>query len=147
SCQIIYDASSKSDGKPSQLTSLGWLGELHPKFRDNLGLRQPAFIFELSLDELKVLQQNPLFTEVPGTPVVLRDLTVDIGEHVEHTAVQSCIQSGGGAVLRQTELTKIYELDPGKTKSLTFRLQFQSPERTLTNDEVETSLAKIRKAL
>jgi phenylalanyl-tRNA synthetase beta chain len=51
--------------------------------------------------------------------------------------------------LEEVELFDIFEGDglPKGKKSLAFHLIFRAPDRTLTSEEVEKEVAKIRKAL
>jgi phenylalanyl-tRNA synthetase beta chain len=55
------------------------------------------------------------------------------------------IRQAGGPLLKKTALYDHFEgkkLEPGK-KSLTFALTFQSPDRTLTDEEVNPVFEKI----
>lgn len=147
SCQVAFDRSGgKAPPSAQTLQVLGWLGELHPAMRDSLKLKQTAFLFELNVDALKALRKTSTFKEIPSTPSVMRDLTVDVVDAVDHAAVQSCISSAGGGDLQEIELVSIYQPD-GEKKSLSFRLNFQNSEKTLTTEEVDKSLLKIRESL
>ena len=63
-----------------------------------------------------------------------------------HQPVLECIASSAGANLRHTELISIFTPDE-KRKSLSYRLTFQHPELTLTNEQVDSDLTKIRQSL
>ncbi|HEY9774182.1 MAG TPA: phenylalanine--tRNA ligase subunit beta [Planktothrix sp.] len=149
SCQIAYDNSSKKAKREegSQLQILGWLGQLHPALSESLRFKESAFIFELNdLDHLWGLRSSESFCGVPATPSVNRDLTVDVFDAVDHAAVHSCISSAAGADLTAVELVSIYQQPEGQ-KSLSFRLTFQNPEKTLTAEEVDSRLQKVRDSL
>jgi phenylalanyl-tRNA synthetase beta chain len=154
SAQIEFDhgASKKeknNNGKsePKAHTEhIGHLGQLHPGFSDAMGLKQPAFLFELSLDNLRSLRKANSFREIPTAPETSRDLTVDLDDRVDHAAVASCISASAGQILKQVELVSIYQPSEGK-RSLSYRLSFQDIQRTLTNEEVESSVTRIRESL
>ncbi|MFN8554716.1 MAG: phenylalanine--tRNA ligase subunit beta [Candidatus Obscuribacterales bacterium] len=125
---------------------IGYLGQVHPGFSDAMGLKQNAFVFELSLDGLRSLRKPNSFKEIPTAPETSRDLTVDLDEGVDHAAVASCISSSAGTILKHVELVSIYQPSEGK-RSLSYRLSFQDMQRTLTNEEVEASLTRVRDSL
>lgn len=129
-----------------QTEHIGHLGQVHPGFSDAMGLKQPAFVFELSLDSLRGLRKANSFKEIPSAPETSRDLTVDLDDRVDHAAVASCISASAGQILKQVELVSIYQPSAGK-RSLSYRLSFQDIQRTLTNEEVEASLTRIRESL
>ena len=54
--------------------------------------------------------------------------------------------ASAGQILKQVELVSIYQPSEGK-RSLSYRLSFQDIQRTLTNEEVEASLARVRDSL
>jgi phenylalanyl-tRNA synthetase beta chain len=129
-----------------QTEHIGHLGQVHPGFSDAMGLKQAAFVFELSLDSLRSLRKANSFKEIPSAPETSRDLTVDLDDRVDHAAVASCISASAGSILKQVELVSIYQPSEGK-RSLSYRLSFQDNQRTLTNEEVESSLTRVRESL
>ncbi|HEY9679593.1 MAG TPA: phenylalanine--tRNA ligase subunit beta [Drouetiella sp.] len=158
SAQIEFDRGSSRKEKPNnnngqqqqqhkgQTEHLGFIGQIHPGYADAVGLKQPAFVFELSIDALRTLRKAQSFKELPSAPETSRDLTVDLDDRVDHAAVASCISANAGAILKQIELVSIYQPSEGK-RSLSYRLSFQDVQRTLTNEEVESSLQRVRESL
>jgi phenylalanyl-tRNA synthetase beta chain len=128
------------------LQLLGWLGEIHPAMADKQGLGSPAYLFELDLDLLKPLRKVNTFKETANTPSVKRDLTVDVAEVVDYAVVHSCITADAGKNLQELELVSTFKPSEGQ-KSLSFRLRLQDPEKTLTNEEVDALLLRLRKTL
>ena len=126
--------------------TLGILGQLHPGLSDAMGLKHPAFVFELKMDVLQKLRKEKSFRELPNTPGAVRDLTVDVDEKYDHAVVESCISSSAGPILKDVELVSIYQPAPGQ-RSLSYRLSFQDTQRTLTTEEVAQSLSRIRDSL
>ena len=86
------------------------------------------------------------FAEIYTTPVVARDLTVDVGSNVEHASVAKCITTSAGELLKSVELVSVFALSEVQ-KSLSYRLIYQHKGTTLTADIVEQSLNKVRGVL
>lgn len=125
---------------------IGQIGQLHPAFADSVGLRQEAYVFEIKLEVLRALRKGKKFAEMPSTPAVVRDITADVKDEIAHAAVEACIYASAGVALESVTLVSVYQLGTGE-RSLSYRLSYQDMNRTLTNDEVDTSLAKVREAL
>jgi len=142
-CQVAYEKSGNSHGDP---LVLGWIAELHPALSESLRFKQPAYVFELNAEALVKLGKAHKFTGIASTPSLSRDLTVDVYESVDHAALHACIKAAAGSDLRSIDLVSIYLPSPDQ-KSLSFRLNFQNKERTLTNEEVESALGRVREAL
>lgn len=142
-CQVVFAKRGKGG---EQLQVLGWIGEMHPGLRETFRFKEPAYLFEINLDGLPRPAATHKFKDIPSNPAVSRDLTGIFYEAVDHSAVHSVIRSAAGANLRSLELVSIYQPQEGQ-KSLSFRFNFQSAEKTLTNEEVDTILNKVRQQL
>lgn len=143
------ESKTKKDKKPVEhpdLVILGLLGEVHPRYAADNGLRQNSYVFELDLDSLKEQRASVQFEEIPSTPTVVRDLTVDISHEVDHAAVHSCIVASAGKILKELELVSIFQLS-AEQKSLSYRLTFQSPGETLTSADADKTIERVRNTL
>jgi phenylalanyl-tRNA synthetase beta chain len=80
---------------------------------------------------------------------VLRDLAVVAAEDVPYQTVERTVKQAGGALLENVRLFDVYrgERIPEGTRSLALSLTFRSPERTLTDEEVDEIVARIVRAL
>jgi phenylalanyl-tRNA synthetase beta chain len=119
----------------------GWLGALHPAVARALGLEQAAYVFELSLD---LLEQGrlPAFREVSKFPAIRRDIAIVVEEAVTAAQVQACAASAAPELVRHIQLFDVYRgkgVDSGR-KSLALGLTLQASSRTLTDEEVTTTL-------
>ena len=86
---------------------------------------------------------------IPRYPVAQRDLAVVVASHVPEGDVAAAIRKSGGTLLREARLFDVYTgtgIPEGK-KSLAYTLTYQSPERTLTDQEVEAAQQVIVAAL
>ena len=145
-CQVALSAGKRRGKTEEQPKLIGWIGELHPAMRESLRFKQPAYLFEINLDAIRVKSKRSTFVEIPATPTVTRDLRWMCLRRWTMRAVQACIRDTAGKTLKNVALVSIYQPANGQ-KSLSFRLTFQSPEKTLTTEEVDGDLSKARAEL
>ena len=130
---------------------LGWLGELHPQVAAAWDLGGAVAGFEVDVDALVALSggEEPRYHDVTSFPAVLQDIAVGVPEEVSAAAAADTIRSAAGELLASVELFDVYSGDQvGEAKkSLAFRLRFQAPDRTLTDEEVAERRAAIEAAL
>jgi phenylalanyl-tRNA synthetase beta chain len=109
------------------------------------------YVGELDLDALASAQSMaPLtVTPLPRYPSIARDISIVIDETLPAETVRGTIRAAA-----PDTLVSIREFDryqgkgvPDGRVSLSLRLTFRSPERTLTDAEVETAMTKILSAL
>ncbi|MEA2482980.1 MAG: phenylalanyl-tRNA synthetase beta chain [Thermoleophilaceae bacterium] len=128
---------------------LGWIGELHPLVAREWDLDN-AVAFELDLDMVAELAPRPAqFAPVSAFPPVIQDIAVVVAEEVPAGDVEVAIAEGGGDLLTRVQLFDLYrgaQIGAGN-KSLAIRLEFQAPDRTLTDDEVSGLRALIEDRL
>jgi phenylalanyl-tRNA synthetase beta chain len=133
-----------SDGQP-----LGWLGELHPKWRQQWDLSHAPVVFELQLDSL-LNRTVPVATAVPRLQAVERDIAVVVKEEVSHQVLMNCIHSSHTqGLLQDAVLFDVYR--PAKEggsvavgeKSLAVRLTMQSTDATLTEAQIEQAVQAV----
>ncbi len=103
------------------------------------------FYFELSIDKIIPLISDPFYNPPPKYPANIRDLAFLCDETNEVPQMKTLITRVAGPVLEKVILFDYYKgpnLPPGK-KNLGFRLFFKAPDRTLTDDEVDSFVDKI----
>ena len=132
--------------------AIGFLGELHPKWRQSWELPVAPVLFELSLDA--VLQRAiASFEPVARHQAVQRDIAVMVAEHVSHAALMAAIWAGNsGKLLRDARLFDVYrpkanataDAAPGTAeKSLAVRLTLNSDDATLTDDQIDQAVQAV----
>jgi phenylalanyl-tRNA synthetase beta chain len=106
--------------------------------------------FELDLDSLfERVPDLPLYEDVITYPAVKQDLAFAVAEEVPAIVLVAAAQEAAGLELRSMQPFDVYrgeQVGPGR-KSIAFRVEFQSPERTLTDDEAAALREKIVEAL
>jgi phenylalanyl-tRNA synthetase beta chain len=125
---------------------LGWLGELSRNVLDASELHDQVCIAELRLPLLEQLfQPSRSFTPLPRFPAVSRDLNFVLPEHVSWAELSQTVQQHAGPLLAETAFAGLYRGKQIATdhKSCVITCRFQSPERTLTAEEVDESVRRI----
>jgi phenylalanyl-tRNA synthetase beta chain len=137
--------------------SIGFVGELHPKWRQAYDLAQAPVMFELEHDA--VLQRDvPAFTSVSKFHAVERDIAVLVKESVSHDALLGAVWAAPTAgTLRDAALFDIYRpkvsqdaaIAVGETgeKSMAVRLKLNSTDATLTDEQIEVTVQAILTSL
>lgn len=124
------------------LTDAGWLGELHP-----LVLEEGAWgAFELDLGRLAEAAREPVvYEDVIAFPAVKQDLAFVVDEDVAAADVVAAVREAAGPELSEIGVFDVYRGGqiPAGRKSLAIRVAFQSPERTLSDEDA----AAIRKRI
>ncbi len=142
---------------------LGTVGTLNSPstVSDKLGL--PISLFELNLNKLTAHAENqpPITTTDADTepaqyktinkyPPVYRDLSLILDTSVRNEEVQEIIERVGGKHVVDVDLFDEYNAasdsrstDPQPRKSLAFHIAYQSPEKTMTSEEVQKLHNKI----
>jgi len=126
-------------------TEAGWLGELHPTL-----LEGAWGAFELDLAALFArVPERIVYEDVITFPAVLQDIAVAVHEDVEVGALLDAAHDAAGELLRESRVFDVYrgeQVGEGR-KSVAIHLAFQSPERTLTDEEAAEARSRIVAAL
>jgi phenylalanyl-tRNA synthetase beta chain len=132
---------------------IGVLGQIAPSILDARGFPagEALYAFELDVDAVADWQSGDgLRAEsLPRFPSVVRDLSVLVDATLPAAAVRGTIREAA-----PFELAQVIEFDRYRGKgvpqgrvSLSLRLTFRSPERTLTDAEVDGAMERIVAAL
>jgi phenylalanyl-tRNA synthetase beta chain len=125
---------------------IGIVGEVHPEVATQLGLPGRAVVAEVLFDRFTAGgQRTPQARPLPRFPGVRRDLTVVIRGKIAGHDLMQVIRQLGGYTLRDIYMVSEYQgpsLGAG-ARSLSFRLQYQADDRTLTNEEVSALQQRI----
>jgi phenylalanyl-tRNA synthetase beta chain len=129
--------------------SLGHIGELHPAALGVVDLEERAVALELDLEPLLAVRGARQARPLPRFPAVNRDLGVVVPDLVPAGELQAAIKEAGGELLESVRAFDEYRGGqvPEGHKSVAFALIFRSPERTLTDAEVDAALEGVRRAL
>ena len=135
---------------------IGFVGELHPRWRQSYGFTQTPVLFELDLNAV-VQRTVPVFSAVAKHQSVERDIAVIVQERVTLADVVAAVHAAPtGGLLRNVVLFDVYRPKPVKDgemaapgalsageKSLALRLTLNSAEGTLAEDQIEAAVAAV----
>jgi len=126
-------------------TSAGVLGELNPRILDG-----EWGAFELDLDSLFATSREPVtYEDVITYPALRQDLAFVVPEAVEAGKLMDAAREAAGPELREVEVFDVYrgEQVGDHMKSIAISVAFQSPERTLSDEDAAGLRRKIVDAL
>jgi phenylalanyl-tRNA synthetase beta chain len=127
--------------------TVGFGGEVSPKWLEKMGIKQPVFFAELNWDYLALQfnQQRSVIREIPRFPAVQRDLALIAPRSLTWEQIQSTVQKIRIESLQDIKLFDIFESDKlgVDKKSMAVNFTFQNMERTLTDKEIEGWMNKI----
>src|ERR671919_494032 len=131
-------------GKAAKVTA-GWVGELPPTV-----LEGEWGVFELDLPALfEAVPERLVYEDVITYPAVRQDLAFVIDEDVLAGDLIDVARVAAGPELREVRVFDVYrggQIPEGK-KSIAFSVEFQSSERTLSDDEARALRERIVSAL
>jgi phenylalanyl-tRNA synthetase beta chain len=124
---------------------VGWGGRIESTAVDAPPWADPVYGFELRLPDEPRAPSPPKYRTIPPFPAVERDLALVVGDGVAAAAVEAAIRARGGELLREVSLFDLYRGKgvPEGHRSLAYRLRFVSPDRTLTDDEIERAVQRV----
>jgi phenylalanyl-tRNA synthetase beta chain len=139
-------------GKSARLVigtqTVGWIGELHPRWQQKYDLPLAPTVFEVEYDAL-AMSVLPAYAEIPKFPPVRRDVAALFDETVPHQAILRELKARAPAIVTDIRVFDVYrgkDLEKGK-KSLAFRVLLQDTRKTLTDAEVESAVSGLRDVL
>lgn len=131
-------------------TELGTLGEIHPQVAENYGIDTRVYVARLNCSALFASEHSEKeYHPLPKFPATTRDLALLCDDELPVQSIEKAIRSGAGKILEQVELFDIYkgkQIPEGK-KSVAYNITMRSPDRTLTDEDVEKAMNKILKNL
>jgi phenylalanyl-tRNA synthetase beta chain len=139
-------------GKDGRKVKPGVIGELHPKVADAFEIAGPVGLFEINVTELLPFASSyKMFRPIPRFPSIIRDIALVVDAGITNRQILDIIK--GFSLISEVVLFDLYsgkQVVVGK-KSLAYRLVYQSPSHTLTDEEVnkvqEQVLARLAKDL
>jgi phenylalanyl-tRNA synthetase beta chain len=119
----------------------GWVGELHPSL-----LPGAWGIFELDLAKLFAeVPERIVYEDVVTYPAVRQDLAFVVPEQVSAGELAAAAREAAGSELREVRVFDVYrggQIPAGK-KSIAISVAFQSPDRTLSDQDARVLRGRI----
>ena len=126
--------------------AIGFIGELHPRWRQSYELPQAPLMFELNLAAVQV-RSVPALEAIARHPSAWRDVALAVPESATHDALIQALRDDPSELLRSATLFDVYkpqtanaELRDGE-RSMAVRLEFLDAAATLTEDRIDAGVA------
>lgn len=133
--------------------AVGFVGELHPKWRQAYDLPSAPVLFELDANAL-AQRAVPSFTNVPKLQSVYRDLALVVQDSTTHEALISAILlAPTEGIVREARLFDIYKPKSAvagiadNERSLAVRVALRDDEQTLTDERIDGAIKAVLNAL
>ncbi len=134
-------------GRCARMERNAFLGELHAEYAEIFKLRQRVYIAEIEIEALLRAQGRYSIQAIPRFPAIRRDLSLLVDKGVRYDQIRS-------AIPEFPELISVEAFDrlekgsfPESKYSLSISFTYQSPDRTMTDAEVEIFESTILTAL
>jgi phenylalanyl-tRNA synthetase beta chain len=131
-------------------TYAGFFGKVRKQIADKLDIDEGVFVCELSIRAIRNgWVRDRKFSPLPKYPGVTRDLAFTVDAALLQKEVEDVIRQVGRPLLMDVVLFDTYsgqQTGAGK-KSIAYALEFQSPDHTLTDGEIDDTLGKIIEAV
>jgi phenylalanyl-tRNA synthetase beta chain len=123
---------------------LGWLGKIHPALAHSYDLDVNTCLFEL---RFAAIRQGTLaqFQPISRYPSIRRDLAIVVDTGVSAADLRHVVADAAGALLQELVFFDVYQgkgVESGR-KSIAFGLILQDYSRTLTEQEIESVVARV----
>ncbi len=129
--------------------AVGFIGELHPKWRQAYDLPHAPVLFELDASALSQ-RLVPQSTAVPKMQSVYRDLALVVDDQTAHDAlIQAITAAPTEGLVRGAKLFDIYKPKTpvagmaDNERSLAVRVELRDDEQTLTDERIDAAMKAV----
>ncbi|HZJ68151.1 MAG TPA: phenylalanine--tRNA ligase subunit beta [Kofleriaceae bacterium] len=117
---------------------VGWFGEVHPDVRKRLGIDGAVFAFDLELGRLPLAAPAQM-QSIPRFPGSTRDVSLLLAADIPAARISEIVDAVAEPLVQRVRLLEDYrdaKLGDGM-KSMLWSIEYRSPDRTLTDAEVD----------
>ncbi|MDP2832560.1 MAG: phenylalanine--tRNA ligase subunit beta [Pseudomonadota bacterium] len=123
---------------------IGWLGVLHPRLTQKYGFAKSPVLLEM--DVAPLLQRGvPRYQGMPRFPAVRRDIAVIVDAKTQLDDLLASVRAVSPPLLAGISCFDVYQgqgVEADK-KSLAFNMLLQHTEKTLTDSEIDSTVAEV----
>jgi phenylalanyl-tRNA synthetase beta chain len=125
------------DGEP---VTVGWIGEVHLDTRTALGVDAPVLAFGLELGRLPA-RTHAQMRAIPRFPASSRDVSLLLAEATPAARVREVIDAAAQPLVETVRVVEEYRGAnlPSGHRSMLWSITYRSPDRTLTDAEVDAA--------
>jgi len=124
--------------------TLGWLGKIHPALASSQDLDVNTCLFELRYAAIRQGTQAR-FQPISRYPSIRRDLAIVVDSDTAAADLQRVVAEAAGSLLQELVFFDVYQgkgVETGR-KSIAFGLILQDYSRTLTEQDIESIVARV----
>lgn len=132
---------------------VGHAGLLWPAKARELDIVTQVVVSELDLSAMGFpAKKERKVREISRCPAATRDIAMIVPSHIRHEEVMDLLQKTGETLLESVELFDLFADPTGKNipidcKSIAYSLTFRAKNRTLTAEETNAALARLKESL
>lgn len=156
--KAVYDPENKKNflhpGRQANIVyngrELGYLGEVHPMVANNYSIKDRVYIAVIDTTILRdEASFDKKFEPVAKFPAATRDISMVVPKGVLAGQIEEIFENKGGAYLESFELFDVYEGNQilKGHKSMAYSLVFRAPDKNLSDEDVNSAMNRILKAL
>ena len=121
--------------------TVGYVAEVHPEVQEAIDKRAFLITAEMDLDTFAVIPETDLTYEEPSKfPGIDIDLSFTGDKDITFGDIEQAFTAKPNETLKKISLVDVYEAE---IKSITVRLHFVSPVKTLSKPEVQTYIDEV----
>ena len=126
--------------------AIGWIGELHPGWRQGYELPQAPIVFELDLAAV-LARPVPAFQAIARHPAAVRDLALVVPESAHHDGLVGALRADPSGLVQSATLFDVYKPSATTTdmapdeRSMAVRLELLDDNTTLTDERIDAAVA------
>lgn len=149
---VTFEAATVENMHPGRCATVlvgdsvvGFLGQVHPALAKEHDLKD-TYVFDIDMEALLQMERPELvYDTVPKYPSILRDIAFVVKKDVEAGAIKETIEELGAPLVKRVEAFDVYTGDNvgDDEKSIAFNVHYQDSEKTMTDEEVDTSFQEI----
>jgi phenylalanyl-tRNA synthetase beta chain len=132
-------------------TRIGALGQLAPVLAEqhDLSAQDAIYVAEIDLDSVPAIEDDLQVEPLPRHPSVTRDISILVADTLAAATVRRTVRENSPDILVHVSEFDRYQGKgiPDGQISLSLRLTFRAPDRTLTDDEVQAAMDAVLAAL
>ncbi len=128
--------------------TVGWMGQLHPRWKQNFAIKEDVFLFEIDLEPLRKKVINEF--NIPSKLIPIRkDIAVVVDKNIAAGDMVLAVKKANINHLREITVFDVYEGDniEKDKKSIAFLILMQDTYKTLEEEQVNNIVMNALKVL
>lgn len=129
---------------------IGEIGQISYEACKNFSIKKKIFVCEIDIEKIRDKSSLVrIYEPLIKYPAVKRDLAIIVDKNIDSGMIEKIFRDNSNNLLKNVELFDIYtgnQIDEGK-KSMAYKLTFQSKDKTLVDEDINTVIDGMLKDL